>query len=397
MTRFDDPYAAPLFAQAASPTPEQELNALLVLHFTPGLGSRSMAKLLEHFGTGCRALAASEAELRAIGLRSAILQEWNSSKAHAHADREQQQLHRLQASGVEARLISHLSPDYPAAFAALSDAPALLWVRGPLPHLSEMPFSVGMVGTRNASHHALQLTGRISHDLAAAGVVVVSGLARGIDTAAHQAALAAGGLTLAVVGTGIDRVYPSENAALAAKLTVMSEFSLGTQPRAHHFPQRNRLVAALSAGVVVVEGELKSGSLITAAQALECGRTVFAVPGLAGDPRAAGPHRLLREGAVLTESAADIFEEMRWTLGTVGVSSPSPAPVSVVSPVPVKMTPQLGEHESRIWQALQKGPLEAGDLAALVNLGYGEVQMALLNLQIGGHAEESGGRWRLLG
>lgn len=392
MTRFDDPYAAPLFAQAPVLSPDEERNALLVLHFTPGLGSRSMAKLLAHFGTGARALAASEGELRSLGLRSGALQAWNSSKAKTQADHEQQLMQRLQASGSEARIISHLSPEYPAAFAALSDAPALLWVRGPLPNLPETPVSIGVVGTRKASNHALQFTARLSRDLAAAGVVVISGLARGIDTAAHAAAHAAGGLTLAVVGTGIDRVYPAENAALAAKITVMSEFSLGTEPRAHHFPQRNRLVAALGAGVVVVEGEMKSGSLITATQALECGRTVFAVPGLAGDPRAAGPHRLLREGAVLTESANDIFEEMGWALGS------APAPVSAAPPAPaVKAMPKLGEHESKIWEALQKGPLEAGDLAALTELDYSALQIALLNLQMSGHADEAGGRWRLLG
>jgi DNA processing protein len=270
-------------------------------------------------------------------------------------------------------------PGYPAALEALGDPPAVLWVRGELPELAVVPHAVGVVGTRAASGHALNLTHTVATELSAAGVVIVSGLARGIDTAAHRAAVMHGGPSIGVVGTGVDLTYPGENAGLARQLCVLSEYPLGTRPAAHNFPMRNRLIAALSAGTLVVEGELKSGSLITAGHALECGRTVFAVPGRAGDPLASGPHRLLREGAVLAECAADILTELGWAAG------------------PAIGAPELPGEQRRIWEALTQ-PATLDDLLALTGTGAGQVdagelQLALTMLTMGGHVEEQGGRY----
>jgi len=195
-------------------------------------------------------------------------------------------------------------------------------VRGALPEgvrgeLSELR-SLGVVGTRNASPYGLELSRRFSHELVATGVVIVSGLALGIDTAAHEGALAApDGQTVAVLGSSVDIIYPGQNRRLAERIlegrgAVVSEYRLGTAPRAEYFPGRNRIINGLSRGVLVVEGGKKSGALITAEYALEEGRTVFAVPGRIGDPKAEGALDLLKQGAVLTQGADDIVSEFGW-------------------------------------------------------------------------------------
>lgn len=272
------------------------------------------------------------------------------------------------------RLLGRGLADYPEALEALGDPPAVLWIRGEWPEFPAVPRAVGVVGTRAVSPHARSLTRQIAADLARVEVVVVSGLARGVDTEAHSAAVEAGGLSVAVLGSAVNHIYPSENVPLSRRLTLVSEYPLGTPPAQHHFPTRNRLIAALSAGSLIVEGELKSGSMITATHALECGRTVFAVPGRAGDPRAAGPHRLLREGAVLTESAQDILDELGW--GTVQA-------------VPL---PDLPPEQLRVLTALGT-PTTLDDLQAQTRLPLPELQTALVMLQLLGLAEETGGRW----
>jgi DNA processing protein len=178
-------------------------------------------------------------------------------------------------------------------------------------------WAIAVVGTRRASVYGRQATERIVSDIARSGVTVISGLARGIDTYAHRAALAAGGRTIAVLGSGLDRVYPEENRALAEHIAqngaVISEYPLGTPPDGTNFPRRNRIVSGLSRGVLVVEADLKSGAMITATQAGEQGRDVFAVPGSIFNPLSAGPHQLIREGAKIVTDAADILEELHLT------------------------------------------------------------------------------------
>ena len=351
------------------------LLALLTLQFTPGIGPRRIEALRRHFGTALAALQAPREALREVeGLDSRSAAQLGTSAPRKAAEQELEKLAAAQAQGKDIRLLGRGLADYPQALEALGDPPAVLWVRGPLPDLPAAPPAIGIVGTRAASPHALSLARQIAAELAAAGLTVVSGLARGVDTAAHSGALEAGGVSIGVVGHGADRIYPAENIELARRLTVISEYPLGTGPKAHHFPQRNRLIAALSAGVLVVEGELKSGSLITATHALECGRTVFAVPGRAADPRAAGPHRLIREGAVLTESAADILTELGWE-----------------GPLAAE-TPDLPADQAAIYAALSE-PRTLDDLAALTALPLPDLQTALLMLQLSGHATESGGRW----
>ena len=200
---------------------------------------------------------------------------------------------------------------YPSLLAAISDPPPVLWVRGRVDVLSNA--AIGIVGSRAATAYALEMSKRIACDLATAGITVVSGLARGVDSAAHRATLAARGQTVGVLGCGIDRIYPAEHDELARAIegsgAVVSEFPPGVPPLPHHFPMRNRIISGLSVAVVVVEAPEKSGALITASAAAEQGRDVMVVPGLAGG-RNRGGHLLIRDGAKIVETADDIFQEL---------------------------------------------------------------------------------------
>jgi DNA processing protein len=204
---------------------------------------------------------------------------------------------------------------YPALLGAIADPPPVLWVRGNADALSQP--AVAIVGSRAASAYALEVAARLGGELAARGVVVVSGLARGADGAAHRGCLDAGGTTVAVLGSGVDRIYPPEHDALAATIckdgALVSEFGPGTPPLPDHFPLRNRLISGVSLGVVVVEANEKSGSLITARYALEQGRDVMAVPGSVLGGRNRGSHALLKDGAKVVETADDILEELGWS------------------------------------------------------------------------------------
>jgi DNA processing protein len=215
-------------------------------------------------------------------------------------------------AGVEALTVA--SPQYPVLLGCTADPPAVLWVRGDGSAL-ERP-AVAVIGSRAASGYALQVGSRLAGELAECGVVVVSGLARGVDSAAHRGCLQAGGATVAVLGSGLDRIYPPEHEPLAATIersgALVSELPLGTPPLPEHFPLRNRIISGISLAVVVVEASEKSGSLITARCALEQGRDVMAVPGSILSGRNRGSHSLLKDGAKIVESADDILQELGW-------------------------------------------------------------------------------------
>lgn len=228
---------------------------------------------------------------------------------------------------VGARLLRHGTPGYPAELAALADAPPLLWTLGDLSLLARP--RIALVGARSASSLGLRMARRLAQDLGQAGFVVVSGLARGIDAAAHEAALPTG--TVAVMAGGIDVIYPQENAALAEKIAAqgvrLSEQPPGTVPQARHFPARNRIIAGLAGATLVVEAATRSGSLITARNALDYGREVLAVPGHPLDARASGCNLLIRDGAVLVRDVADVIE----ALGAIPARLPEAAPDSPVT------------------------------------------------------------------
>jgi DNA processing protein len=287
----------------------EERLAWLGLKLIPELGNRSLLRLLRHFQTPAAVLSADAAAVAAVpGLketaRAALIKKAMIRSPEA-------EWAALQKQGIE--LLCLNDPQYPTNLAAISDPPAVLFVRGTLEARDLV--SVAVVGSRAASPMGLIFTERLCGDLARAGVTVVSGLAVGIDSSAHRGALRVRGRTLAVLGCGLDVDYPRGNDKLRREIAesgaMLSEFPLGTPPAPGHFPMRNRIISGLALGVVVVEAAHRSGSLITARLALEQGREVFAVPGMAHHYRSVGPHRLLKEGAKLVESAEDILEEIR--------------------------------------------------------------------------------------
>jgi DNA processing protein len=288
---------------------DEERIAWLGLKLIPELGNRSLLHLLRHFQTPSAVLRANAAELAAVpGLkekaRTALLRKVMLRSPEA-------EWAVLQKQGID--LLCLNDPQYPANLAAIPDPPVVLFVKGSLEARDLV--SVAVVGSRAASPMGLIFTERLCADLAQAGVTIVSGLAVGIDSSAHRGALKGRGRTLAVLGCGPDVEYPRGNAglrkAIAESGAMLTEFPLGTPPAPGHFPMRNRIISGLALGVVVVEAAHRSGSLITARLALEQGREVFAVPGMAQHYRSVGPHRLLKEGAKLVESAEDILEEIR--------------------------------------------------------------------------------------
>jgi DNA processing protein len=285
----------------------------------------------------------------------------------------------------------HIYPsdaDYPAALAALTPAPEL-WVRGTV--LPEDALAVAIVGARRASAYGLEVAERLASDLAARGVTVVSGFARGIDTAAHRGALGAGGRTIAVLGAGIDVLYPPENSALArevaARGALLTQFAPGTPPLPHNFPSRNRTLAALALAVVVVEAAERSGSLITAGFAADLGREVFAVPGKITSPTSAGTHRLLRDGATLVERWSDVVQELpepwRRRVRAAAVSS-----MALDSPA-------AGSDEAQMLGLLSVDePQHIERLIARAGTNAARVGSILTSLELGGWARQlAGQRW----
>lgn len=280
------------------------------------------------------------------------------------------------------RLIASCEAEYPAGLAALEAPPPLISILGH-PHLLKKDM-VAMVGARNASALARKFTDTLSRDLGFAGLVIASGLARGIDASAHEAALAVG--TVAVVAGGVDIVYPPENQklydAIRERGVIVSEMRLGEAPQARHFPRRNRIISGLSRGVVVVEAAERSGSLITAQYALDQGREIFAVPGSPLDPRAKGTNRLIREGATLTESAEDVLAVLRPMLGG-GFGEPDGAGVTA-PPALAELDSQADRIRSRLEEALGPAPVDIDELIRQLGAPAGAVLTVILELELAG-------------
>ncbi len=279
---------------------------LLRLAMLPGLGPRTIASLLDRFGSPQAIWKASDqALLEAPGIGRQLLHKLRHAADHVDAEAI---VRWCQAAGVT--LLSDQHPAYPAALATLPDAPPILYSRGVPADRDRL--AIAMVGTRHATPYGLQQAERIAYGLARGGCTIVSGLARGIDAAAHRGALAAGGRTLAVLGGGLAEIYPPEHARLAEEVAgqgaLLSEFRPDAKPRSGMFPQRNRLVSGLALGVVVIEAPARSGALITARFAGEQGRDVYALPGPVTARASQGCHQLLRDGATLIRSAEDILE-----------------------------------------------------------------------------------------
>jgi len=284
----------------------EEIRFWLALNRTPGIGSRGCAKLLADYGSPSNIFRTVPGQLRASGVRPESIDALSNPDWTA-VDRD---LTWLAESGN--RLLTCLDPGYPALLKEIPDPPALLFVHGDPEYLTQPQLAV--VGSRNPSRDGAALAREFSAHLASCGLTITSGLATGIDGAANQGALQAGGSTVAVTGTGLDRVYPAQHRELAHQIAengaLVSEFPPGTLPLPGNFPRRNRLISGLSLGTLVVEAALRSGSLITARTALEQGREVFAIPGTIHNPLARGCHALIREGAKLVETGDHVLEEL---------------------------------------------------------------------------------------
>jgi DNA processing protein len=338
---------------------------------SPGIGPVTYRQLIARFGTAASALDAVPDLARRGG---------GAAPKLFTRDQAEREIDRVDKLG--ARYLVLGQGLYPRLLAELEDAPPLLMAKGDLKLLERQ--SVAIVGARNASAAACRFARGLAHDLGGEGLAVVSGLARGIDSAAHDGALETG--TIAVIAGGIDAFYPPENEerqrTIAERGIVIAEMPPGTEPRARHFPYRNRIIAGISIGTVVVEAAPKSGSLITARLAAEAGREVMAVPGSPLDPRAQGCNQLIRDGATLVQTAADVAEAIR--LPTSSVQSP---------PARFELSEELNGEEALgdIEGLLGPSPVPVDEIIRLSGASSGAVQMALLELDLAGRLDRHAG------
>lgn len=343
------------------------------------VGPRTFVRLLERFGSAAAALAALPDLAKRGGRAKPIV---ICPKGAAEAE-------MAAAAKLGAVALASCEAAYPRALATIDDAPPILYARGNVSLLGKS--MVGMVGARNASVNGRNLARRIAADLGRGGLVVASGLARGIDTAAHEGALGSG--TVAVLAGGVDVVYPPENERLYNEIVAMgcvvSEMPPGTQPQASHFPRRNRIVSGLSRGVVVVEASLKSGSLITARLAAEQGREVFAIPGNPLDPRASGPNDLIRHGAVLTESAGDVLAVLSDLLRMPLAEGKRPVFTAVQPAVPTES--EVARARATVLESLGPSPVMVDLLIRECQLSASVVSLVLLELELAGRLERHPG------
>ncbi len=365
-----------MFAQdrTAAPLSDNEKIAWLRLIRTENVGPITFYNLIDSFGSASKAIEALPTLSRKGG-RLKDLKVFDTGAAIS-------EMESLQKRG--GKMLFAADALYPLALAAIDDAPPVLSILGN-PKLLNLP-AIGMVGARNASLNGCKFAEKIARDLGAGGQMVVSGLARGIDTAAHKGALETG--TIAAVAGGIDVIYPPENKSLYERMAdegcIVAESPLSMEPLARHFPKRNRIISGLSSGVIVVEATLKSGSLITARMAAEQGRDVYAVPGHPFDPRAAGPNKLLQDGATLVLSAADILSNIAQFSGTrPGLRE---AAQSVWAPA------DLSENDAEtvrtiILQNISSMPVTVDELVRNCHLTIPAVQTILLELELAGRIQ----------
>lgn len=347
-----------------------EVAAWLRLLETPQVGRESARRLLAAFGSPQAALSATEVQRKEVvgaGPARALTQ-----AAEGHAELLALTLAWLaQSDGPPRHLVALGDPDYPMALLETADPPLLLYAIGRVELLRSE--SLAIVGSRNPTPQGRENARAFAEELGRAGLTIVSGLALGIDGAAHSGALDSPASTIAVVGTGLDRVYPKRHLALARRTAeeglIVSEYSLGTPPLAPNFPLRNRIIAGLTRGTLVVEAALQSGSLITARLAVEAGRDVFAIPGSIHSPQSKGCHSLIKQGAKLVESARDILEELRWPgLGEAFVATPPRSPSS--------------GHP--IVEAMGYDPISLDELVRRTGWSAAELNVRLLELELDG-------------
>ncbi|MBA2430497.1 MAG: DNA-protecting protein DprA [Chthoniobacterales bacterium] len=347
------------------------IEACIALNMVAGMGPVRLRKLLQVFETPERILTARGAALRAVeGVGAELAGQITSWESKVDLSAE---LQRIRDFGAE--VITAESPLYPRQLREIHAPPIVLYVWGELTERDQ--HAIAVIGSRRTTHYGSESAKKLSYQLAYAGLTVISGLARGIDTAAHQGALAAKGRTIAVIGSGLMNLYPPENAALAEKIrsghgAIISEFSMEIEPDRQTFPMRNRIISGWSHGILVVEAGLNSGALITATQALEQGRLIYAVPGHINAPSAHGSNRLIQQGAKLVMEVSDILDDLEVLLPE---AKPSPAAAA-------RALPTLTDEERRVYDAIEASETAIDDIAAKSNLPSGSVSSTLLRLEL---------------
>jgi DNA processing protein len=345
--------------------------ACIALNMLPTVGPVRLRKLLEVFQEPQQILAAKRSELRKVeNIGSEVADQISNWELTVDLSAE---LQRIRDFG--ATVITQRSPSYPRPLREIHAPPIVLYVWGEL--LDRDHHAIGVIGARRTTHYGTESAKKLAYQLAYAGLTVISGLARGIDTAAHQGALAAKGRTIAVIGSGLAKLYPPENGPLAEKIrsgngAIVSEFSMDIEPDRQTFPMRNRIISGWSHGILVVEAGLNSGALITAAQALDQGRAVYAVPGHINAPSAMGSNRLIQQGAKLVMDASDILDDLEILLPEA-----RPSPESVARPLP-----PLSDQERRVFGAIEATETSIDDIAARSELPSAVVSSTLLQLEL---------------
>ena len=370
-----------------------DLTTWVALKSVEGVGSVAFRNLLAVYGSPRRVFEAALPELeQAAGLNHKTARNIKDFRGWEQARAE---LARAEREGVS--IVTCEDPAYPERLRRIYDPPPLLYIKGSL-DAADIP--VAVVGSRNASPYGRYVTEKLCRELAQRGATVVSGLARGIDTCAHRGALAARGRTIAVMGCGIDVIYPPENRKLHGEIAsngaVVTEFAFGTEPDRPHFPARNRIISGLSLGVLIVEAGEKSGSLITARCALEQNREVFAVPGSIDLPGSRGTNRLLRQGAKLVESAEDILEEILPQLERPPAARPNATEGRVARTVNAQQDrpgrEALTDNESRLLGFITEKPQDADTLITRTGLAAAEALSLLLSLELKGYIVQLPGK-----
>jgi DNA processing protein len=359
-----------------------DLKYWLGFNLVKGIGPAKVQALLDHFGGLAEAWQAHVHELQQVGLDGRSIESLLEARKRLDLDRE---LALTATAGV--KLLTWDQPGYPRYLREIPNSPPLIYFQGDLREGDQ--WAVALVGTRRLSPYGRQVTQRLVTGLVGAGVTIVSGLARGIDSVAHRAALEAGGRTIAVLGSGVDNIYPPENRPLAREIAdgrrgaVVSEYPLGTEPDARNFPPRNRLISGLSLGVVIVEAGDKSGALITANFAAEQNRELFAVPGNINSPSSKGTNRLIQQGAKLVTGVDDILEELNLTM--------------VQEQAAVQMALPETAEEALILAHLSHQPIHVDDLGQAVGLPSPVVSSTLTLMELKGMVQQVGGMSYVLG
>lgn len=339
----------------------------------PGIGPSRFQKLIDYFGSAREAWHANPGELSAIGLDKRSIVSFVSARQKVDPDAELRRIEKLSVT-----VLTWDDPAYPSLLKQIADPPFVLYVRGEL--LPRDEWAVAVVGTRSASIYGKEVARKLASGLASGGVTIVSGLAMGIDTQAHHAALDAGGRTVAVLGSGVDIIYPPRNRKLAEKIiergAIVSEFPVGTRPESGNFPRRNRIISGLSLGVIMVEGAAKSGARITIDYALAQGRETFAVPGNILTRGSEGPNRLIQQGAKLVTCVGDILEELNLTM--------------VAEQTAVAETVPASPTEAAILAHLSAEPLHIDDLGERTGISAAELSGTLTIMELKGQVRQVG-------